>query len=279
MLPSLLPRNGFAASKALAALLLEALVPGALVAPRNARRTAVVSVMSIIAAAAFALPGRTALPRAASSADLPPEGVAEDPKQGGSSKGAPASDTVLVVLETEAGDITLEIDRGRAPITAANFLRYVDGGFYDGGQFHRVVRPDNEVRADAPIQVVQARIDQARRAEAFPPVALERTSRTGLRHLDGTISMARDVTAERPGPDTVRSDFFMCVGDQPSLDSGGRRSPDGQGFSAFGRVVAGRDVVRRIHGSPAPPGTPARFGVGEGQTLEPMIRIIRAYRK
>ena len=239
---------------------------GSLLQPRRGCAAAVYVMSFMVAAAVFALPGATAV--------------------ASGQKGSPArqqaaheADTVLVVLATEAGNIPLEIDRGRAPLTAANFLRYVDGGFYDGGEFHRVVRPDNEVRADAPIQVVQARIDRARRDEAFPPVALERTSQTGLRHLDGTVSMARDVTAERPGPDTVRSDFFICVGDQPSLDFGGRRSPDGQGFSAFGRVVAGREVVLRIHQSPAPPGTPARFGVAEGQTLVPAIRIIRAYRK
>jgi peptidyl-prolyl cis-trans isomerase A (cyclophilin A) len=87
-------------------------------------------------------------------------------------------------------------------------------------------------------------------------VPLERTSVTGLRHLDGTLSMARD------GPDTATSDFFICIGDQPSLDFGGKRNPDGQGFAAFGHVVGGMDVVRRIQAAPA-----------DGQSLTPPVRI------
>jgi len=199
------------------------------------------------------------------------------PRPSASLADAPAP--VLVVLDTEMGPITLEVDITRAPLTAANFLRYVDAGFYDGGEFHRAVRSDNETRPDVPIQVIQARIIQSRVPEAFPPIALERTVQTGLKHLDGTLSMARDVTPSRPGPDTVRSDFFICIGDQPLLDYGGGRSPDGQGFSAFGRVVDGMDVVRRIQKAPTPEGTAARFGVGEGQTLVPPVRILDARRK
>ena len=186
---------------------------------------------------------------------------------------------VLVVLETELGSITLEVDVEHAPITTTNFLKYVEEDFYRGGEFHRAVRPDNEVRKDVPIQVVQARINQARRARAFPPIPLERTNETGLRHLDGTLSMARDVTPTRPGPDTATSGFFICIGDQPVLDYGGGRSPDGQGFAAFGRVVAGMDVVKKIQMSPTPTGTPATKLAAAGQTLVPTIKIVRAYRK
>jgi peptidyl-prolyl cis-trans isomerase A (cyclophilin A) len=199
------------------------------------------------------------------------------PVDGPSSPSAPSS--INVVLETELGNMTLEIDAARAPITAANFLKYVDAGLYDGGEFHRAVRPDNETRKDVPIQVIQARINQERLSEAFPPVALERTVLTGLKHVDGTLSMARDVTPTRTGPDTVRSDFFICIGDQPLLDYGGKRSPDGQGFSAFGRIIDGFDVARRIHMAPTPKDHPARFGVAEGQSLVPPIKIIRARRK
>jgi peptidyl-prolyl cis-trans isomerase A (cyclophilin A) len=91
--------------------------------------------------------------------------------------------------------------------------------------------------------------------------------------------MALDVTPQRPGPDTVRSDFFICIGDQPLLDYGGKRSPDGQGFSAFGRVIEGFDVMRRIHQAPTPTDTQARFGVAEGQSLVPAIRILHARRQ
>ena len=194
----------------------------------------------------------------------------------------PASQTpaaVVVIIETELGALTLEVDQAHAPITSANFLRYVDGGFYNGGEFHRAVRPDNEVRQDAPIQVIQARIAQQRLGERFPPIALERTSVTGLKHRDGTVSMARDVTEAAPGPDTALSDFFICIGDLPSLDFGGHRSPDRQGFAAFGRLVGSADVVKRIQMSPTPKDQPARSGAAAGQTLVPPIKIVRAYRK
>jgi peptidyl-prolyl cis-trans isomerase A (cyclophilin A) len=186
---------------------------------------------------------------------------------------------VLVVVETEIGSITLEVDALHAPITAANFLEYVDAGLYDGGEFHRAVRPDNEVRKDVPIQVVQARINPAKASQSFPPIRLERTSVTALKHLNGTVSMARDVTPTRTGPDTATSDFFISIGDQPLLDDGGARSPDGVGFAAFGRVTGGMDVVMRIQASPTPPSTPASKLAGQGQTLVPTIKILRAYRK
>jgi len=186
---------------------------------------------------------------------------------------------VVVVLETELGDIVMEIDVVHAPATGANFLRYVDGGFYNGGEFCRSVRPDNEVRADAPIQVIQFRINQSRTKAEFPPIAVERTADTGLKHRDGSVSMARDVTPTRSGPATATSDVFISIGDQPVLDFGGKRSPDGEGFAVFGRVVAGMDTVRKIQGSPTPKETPATPRAGPGQTLVPAIRIIRAYRK
>ena len=166
-----------------------------------------------------------------------------------------------VVIQTELGEIEVEIDTVRAPITAANFLRYVDLGFYRVGRFHRTVREGNQPDKKVKIAVVQAGLDSLR-VRDFAPIPLERTSVTKLRHVDGAISMARD------GPNTATSDFFLCIGDQPSLDFGGRRNPDGQGFAAFGRVLGGMDVVRRIHRAPA-----------EEQTLVPPIRIENIVRK
>jgi peptidyl-prolyl cis-trans isomerase A (cyclophilin A) len=166
-----------------------------------------------------------------------------------------------VVIQTELGDIEVDVDSIHAPRTAANFLRYVDLGFYRFGRFHRTVRDDNQPGSKVKIAVVQAGLDSLR-VKDFPPIALERTSLTKLSHKDGTISMARD------GPDTATSDFFICVGDQPSLDFGGKRNADGQGFAAFGRVVLGMDVVRKIHQSPA-----------SAQALEPPVRIINIVRK
>lgn len=195
--------------------------------------------------------------------------------------GSPAASQSLpiVVFETELGAITIEVDTAHAPVTAANFLKYVDAGLYNGGEFHRAVRPDNEPRTDAPIQVVQTRMDQTRKNKEFAPIPLERTNQTGLSHLNGTVSMARDVTATSPGPDTATSDVFISIGDQPVLNYQGGRSPDGQGFAAFGRVTAGMDVVKKIQMSSAPKGTPATSRAGPGQTLAPTIKIVKAYRK
>jgi peptidyl-prolyl cis-trans isomerase A (cyclophilin A) len=166
-------------------------------------------------------------------------------------KGLPVS----VRIETEAGNIIAELYPDKAPETVANFLRYVDGGSFSGGCFMRTVRPDNELNP-VKIQVIQAVVHPWKENSSFPPVALERTSVTRIRHVDGAISMAR---AE---PNSATSSFFICIGDQPELDFGGKRNPDGQGFAAFGRVIQGMDVVRRIQKSPA-----------EGQALVPLVRI------
>jgi peptidyl-prolyl cis-trans isomerase A (cyclophilin A) len=170
-------------------------------------------------------------------------------------------DSVRVLLVTEVGEIEVEVDTRRAPVTSKNFLHYVDSGDYDGGQFHRTVTLDNQPQNDVKIEVVQASVAEARSSEGLPPIPLERTRATGLSHRDGTISMARE------GPDSATSSFFICIGDQPELDFGGKRNPDGQGFAAFGRVVRGMEVVRKIQGSPR-----------EEQRLTPPVRIRSARR-
>ncbi len=152
---------------------------------------------------------------------------------------------VRVLIETDKGDIEVELDAARAPNTVANFLKYVDGKFYDGGRFHRTVTPDNQPNNKVKIEVVQAGVNPEKMKDEFKAIKLERTKDTGLSHKDGTISMAR---AEA---DTATSDFFICIGDQPELDFGGKRNPDGQGFAAFGRVTKGMDVVKKIQGSAA----------------------------
>ncbi len=164
---------------------------------------------------------------------------------------------VRVNMDTDMGVIELEIDVARAPVTSANFLKYVDGGHYNGGLFHRTVKAnlDNQPDKTVKIEVIQGGPDPARK-DGFPPIPLERTTKTGLRHKGSTLSMARDT------PDSATSDFFICIGDQPSLDFGGARNPDGQGFAAFGRVVRGMEVVGKIQNAPA-----------EGQKLTPPVRI------
>ncbi len=173
-----------------------------------------------------------------------------------------AEDPVRVIIETEMGTFELEVDIDRAPVTATNFLRYVDGGFYDGGTFFRTVHADNQPEDSIRIAVVQGGRNPDSEVESFPPIPLERTSETGILHEDGTVSMARG------GPDTATQSFFICIGDQPSLDFGGMRNPDGQGFAAFGRVVDGMDVVLKIHRAPY-----------EAQQLTPPARITRVYRE
>ena len=158
-------------------------------------------------------------------------------------------------IDTDAGRIIVRIFPGRAPLTAANFLHYVDSGLYDGTTFFRVVTPENQPRDKVRIEVIQGGdVDEKK---CFPPIAHETTAVTGLKHRDGAVSMAR---AE---PGTATSSFFICVNDQPELDFGGRRNPDGQGFAAFGRVVKGMEVVRRIQRQEA-----------EGQALKRPVQIL-----
>lgn len=161
-----------------------------------------------------------------------------------------------VVIETTLGSMEVEVDTARAPLTGHNFLRYVDQGSYRGGRFHRTVRLDNQPDNQVKIEVIQGGLDSLR-SKDFPPISLEKTMDTGLSHKHGTISMARD------GAATATSDFFICLGDQPELDFGGKRNPDGQGFAAFGRVVRGMDVVRQIQTARA-----------QGQQLTPPIEIM-----
>ncbi len=168
-----------------------------------------------------------------------------------------------VVIATEMGEIHLQLDPERAPGTTANFLKYLDAGFYTNGVFHRTVTtlPDNQPTNKVKIEVIQAGANPTQAKTGFPAIALERTSKSGLKHVDGAISMARD------GPDTATSDFFICIGDQPELDFGGKRNPDGQGFAAFGRVTKGMDVVRKIQAAPS-----------KGQKLIPPIKILKIER-
>jgi cyclophilin family peptidyl-prolyl cis-trans isomerase len=166
-----------------------------------------------------------------------------------------------VRLQTSMGEIEVELYAKQAPVTVTNFLRYVLEGFYRDGEFFRTVTLENQPTNNVKIQVVQAQATTSRQHELFPPIPLERTRDTGIKHLDGTLSMARN------GPDTAQDSFSICIGDQPELDYGGKRNPDGQGFAAFGRVVKGMDVVRGIHQSPA-----------NGQLLTPSVRIQGAFR-
>lgn len=167
-----------------------------------------------------------------------------------------------VIIRTELGDIQVTLDLKNAPVTSANFLRYVDAGLFDSTCFYRVVRPDNQPKDSVRIAVIQGGRYEDEETGGFPPIAHETTAMTGIRHLNGVISMARWT------PGTATSEFSICVGDQPDLDFGGKRNPDGQGFAAFGKVTKGMDVVMKIHSIEAP-----------GQYLEKPVLIYNITRK
>ena len=171
---------------------------------------------------------------------------------------------VRVAMKTAKGVIMLDLNRGKAPVTANNFLRYVDGRRLDGSSFYRATR----TKGAETTGLIEGGLknDPAR---IFKSIGHESTARTGLKHKDGTISMARRA------PGTANADFFICIGDQPSLDAdypGG----DGLGFAAFGQVSDGMDTVRAILAAPTSP--TAGVGVMRGQMLSPVVEIINARR-
>lgn len=157
---------------------------------------------------------------------------------------ATGADQPRVVLETDAGRMVIELELERAPMTVCNFLSYVTDGDYAGGSFFRTVVSATNDNPN-PIDVIQAATPRGSDDDLRPAIPLERTRDTGLSHTAGVISMARD------GPDTATSSFFIVTQDTPSLDFGGGRNPDGQGFAAFGRLVEGLEAARRIQTSPA----------------------------
>ncbi len=165
-----------------------------------------------------------------------------------------------VIVQTEYGPIAIDVFVGRAPASARGFLAVVDSGGYAGGAFIRVVRPDND-HGTPVIGVVQG---HARAGVTAPHLVHESTLQTGLRHLDGTVSLTRDAPGTASG-----IEFFVCVGAQPALDHGGLRNPDGQGFAAFDRVTSGMDVVRRIWVLPALGASADRYTAG--QVLSPAV--------
>ncbi len=167
-------------------------------------------------------------------------------------------DNPIVTIKTEKGNIEVELYPNKAPYTVYNFLKYVEENRFKGATFYRTVRMDNQPNNDVKIEVIQGGLYDDNHPQALLPIHHETTKETGIKHLNGTISMARNE------PGTASSDFFICIGDQPSLDYGGKRNPDGQGFAAFGRVIKGMDVVKKIHQSPA-----------EGQWLKPRIKILK----
>ena len=150
----------------------------------------------------------------------------------------------MVTITTDLGQIEIELYPDKAPFTTENFLQYVDEDRFKGATFYRVVTLDNQPDDSIRIEVIQGGLVDDDHPRALPPIAHETTAETGIRHKDGVISMARWT------PGTATGEFYICVNDQPELDFGGKRNPDGQGFAAFGRVIKGMDVVRAIQRLP-----------------------------
>ena len=167
-----------------------------------------------------------------------------------------------VIMQTELGNIIVKLDLENAPVTAANFLRYVDEGRFAGATFYRVVRMDNQPDKKVKIEVIQGGLEFTENADPLPPIDHEPTSNTGIVHEHGTLSMARADVG------TASSEIFICIGDQPELDFQGKRNPDGYGFAAFGRVIKGMDVVQRIQQQEA-----------EGQMLINPVKILKVVRR
>jgi peptidyl-prolyl cis-trans isomerase A (cyclophilin A) len=168
--------------------------------------------------------------------------------------GEATPDTVRVEMTTEYGVITFELYEEAAPLTVANFLRYVDEGHFDGATFYRTVRYATD-NGSPKIEVIQG--GRSGQEAVFEPIAHESTEQTGILHTDGVISMARGDVG------TASSEFFICVGDQPGLDYGQPRNADQQGFAAFGRVVSGMEVVRTIHNLPSDAPSESDYTLGQ----------------
>jgi peptidyl-prolyl cis-trans isomerase A (cyclophilin A) len=174
---------------------------------------------------------------------------------------APKEDLVPVAIDTNLGRIVVALDRGHAPVTTANFLHYVDMHRFDGEVFYRAMHSQTS-------NLIQGGVRSDAR-KLFPPIAHEPASKTGLHNVAGAISMAN------AGPGTARSDFFILVSDVPAFDAGNPQG-DANGFAAFGHVIEGMDVVKKIFDAPV--SETKGEGAMKGQMLEPQVKIIKAAR-
>ena len=149
-----------------------------------------------------------------------------------------------IEIQTRLGNIEIEVYPDQAPITVAAFLSYIDSGFYNKTSFYRVLNVDNQPSNAPKAELIQGGLyrSKKRNADSIPGIPHETTQKTKILHKDGIISLAR------LEPGSASTEFFICIGDQPGLDYGGENNPDGQGYAAFGKVVKGMDVVRKIYG-------------------------------
>jgi len=166
------------------------------------------------------------------------------------------SQNIKVKFETEFGSIIAELYFDKAPVTCANFIKYIENNKFEGANFYRVVRMNNQPNSEIKIEVIQGGLGFDVEESPYPAISHETTKETGVLHKDGVLSMAR---AE---PGSATSEFFICISDQPELDFGGKRNSDGLGFAAFGKVVDGMDLVRKIQNLS-----------DEGQMLKEIVKI------
>lgn len=167
-----------------------------------------------------------------------------------------AQQNIHCIIKTSLGNISIELYPAKAPVTVANFLKYVDAHLYDSSSFFRAVTLNNQPKNNVKIEVIQGgNVDSLKE---FAPIPMESTNQSGILHKDGVISMARGT------PASATSSFFICINDQPSLDYGGKRNPDGQGFAAFGKVTKGMNVVKKIQ----------QLHPEQGQYFKPVVTII-----
>ena len=152
---------------------------------------------------------------------------------------------IPVSIHTELGPIIIELYSNKAPITVNNFLKYIDEGRYKDFHFYRAVHLENQPQNDIKIEVIQGGLGFDKHNLELEGIPHETTEISDIKHLNGTISMAR------MEPGTASSEIFICINDQPDLDCKGLRNPDGYGFAAFGKVTSGMDIVRRIQTLPS----------------------------
>jgi peptidyl-prolyl cis-trans isomerase A (cyclophilin A) len=175
---------------------------------------------------------------------------------------SPTTNTHLVI-ETQYGDIEVQLYTQQAPKSTSAILSYIDSGFYARSHFYRVLSEDNQTMGSAPASLIQAGLWGTREPRNYlKGIPHESTQTTGLRHLNGTLSLARQDTG------TATTEFFICIGDQPGFDFGGENNADGQGYAVFGRVSKGMDVVKKIYRRPE-----------ENQYFNPKVAIINIRRK
>ena len=173
-------------------------------------------------------------------------------------------DNPHVQIQTDFGDIEVELYPAKAPKSVVAFLSYVDSGLYKNCTFYRVLKEENQPSSSFKSELIQGGIWQSnnKKAASLPGIPHETTKQSGILHINGTVSLARTT------PGTASSEFFICVGNQPAYDYGNNANPDKLGYAAFGRVVKGMDVVRMIHQQPE-----------NGEAFFPQIKINNIVRR